>query len=120
MLTFSFFLNHCSYKKRWEIPLISHIFCFKGHESQTYYRVRVKFRGDSFLIGAHQLAHWVHTNFELKHDGTKEISHLCHLPNCTNPMHLTYETRTVNNDRRICKNLKKCIGHGEDHSDCIL
>ena len=98
----------------------SHNFCYQGHESEDYYKVRIKFRGDSFVVGAHQLALWVHTDFDLEVDKTKECSHLCHLPSCTLPSHLTYETAAVNKGRKKCKRQGKCNGHGEGHPDCIV
>ena len=92
----------------------------QGYESETYHRVRVNFRGDSFLVGGHQLAYWVENNFSPMIDSTLQISHICHLASCAKVDHLTLESSKMNNDRKICKNAQKCQGHGDDHPKCIF
>ena len=51
----------------------------KGHASDSYHRIKINFRGDKFLIYAHQLAYWVNNDFSGLLDETKQLSHLCHV-----------------------------------------
>lgn len=92
----------------------------KGHASDSYHRIKINFRGDKFLIYAHQLAYWVNNDFSGLLDETKQLSHLCHVKNCTNPAHITFETPQLNNARKICNREKICSGHGDAVPDCIL
>ena len=92
---------------------------FSGFEANRYQRVRVSFRGDSFLVYAHQLAYWVSQNFAMPSHSSMEISHLCHLPSCAKAEHLTFEECITNTERKACHKAKVCKGHG-DRPKCIF
>ena len=90
-----------------------------GHESPSYHQLRVSFRGESVRVYGHQLAFWVSQNFSKQFDPSLQISHLCHLPSCAKPEHLTLETAELNNTRKKCCINQKCQGHGQ-FQDCIF
>ena len=46
-----------------------------------------------------------------------EVSHLCHNNACIKPQHLRLESCQINQERRMCKNGKICIGH---EPECII
>ena len=51
--------------------------------------------------------------------GTGDASHLCHNSLCVNSSHINIEPRTINNQRKICVSINKCIGH-TDNPECLL
>ena len=104
----------------WKSITFMNFIVFLGFESSSYRQIRVKFRGESFRVYGHQLSYWVSQDFTFPYDSAKQISHLCHLASCVKPEHLTYETSDVNNARKLCKDVKVCFGHGDEHLNCIM
>ena len=47
------------------------------------------------------------------------ISHLCHRRDCSNALHLSRESQSVNDDRRRCVEAGACRTHGR-HPRCLL
>jgi hypothetical protein len=47
------------------------------------------------------------------------LSHLCHNKRCINIRHLNNEPQAVNNGRKTCVNIHRCIGH-VDYPNCIF
>lgn len=66
---------------------------------------------------AHRLAFMVY-NKVIDIDTQVEISHLCHVKKCINPLHLALETNLVNLSRRACHQAKTCFKSHTPH--CIF
>ena len=48
-----------------------------------------------------------------------DCSHLCHNTLCCYPHHLVLEPRSINNNRKYCKNEGRCFGH-DTHRKCLI
>lgn len=87
----------------------------------AYGRLKVKYPdGTKKYYLAHRFM-WMLHNDELEIEDGQHISHICHCSLCINPLHLSKEPQSVNNERQICKNLVpvRCIHHN-GHPDCIF
>jgi hypothetical protein len=69
-------------------------------------------------IHAHKLQYLVHNRLVAVAPHL-EVSHLCHVPLCVNPIHLSLEPHAINTDRLKCVNREVCSGH-TPFADCIL
>lgn len=86
-------------------------------DKDGYGVIRFQFRGKRVKVKSHRLAFYLKNNFPSM-DG-KHISHVCHVKECINTLHLSLETALINNQRKICSNSGECTGH-YGYKSCIL
>ena len=52
-------------------------------------------------------------------DRSLVASHLCHNKTCILATHLTFESNAINNTRKSCLRMGRCLGH-HPYKDCML
>ena len=93
----------------------------KTHRGGRYGRINVKLvaGGRWQVLPVHRLAKFIELSVCEVQEGL-EASHLCHNSLCVKPSHIHFESHAINNNRRFCKNLKYCTGHGPGVPECML
>ena len=89
-----------------------------GIERDEYSKVRVYFRGKSYIVHRARICAFVDAEFE-PFPPDLQVSHLCHLKNCCLKAHLTMEPATINNSRKKCFASRQCQGHSE-YPQCVF
>ncbi len=97
---------------------------FSGSTQNGYGMIRKSIDNERFRLYAHQVALLHNTNMTAIPDGL-QCSHLCHIKLCVNVAHLSLESQSVNNNRNMCRNERKCSrdhanSDGSSLPDCIF
>ena len=93
--------------------------CCKKSGPTPYGMVKAKFPDGIWrALHAHKLMFLIHKQIVSVDEGL-EVSHLCHQPKCLNIEHLSLEPHDINNERQMCVNRGKCVGH-MGFNDCRL
>lgn len=82
-----------------------------------YGTFRIVFRGKRKRFKVHRINYFLNIGHSL--NPQFHVSHLCHNKLCILFEHLSYEPKSVNDSRNICKNNGECIGH-RGYKKCIL
>ena len=95
-----------------------------GHSMVKYGRMRARFphEAQSKLYYTHRLAMMVYLQRFIAPD--ELLSHLCNMPLCCNPEHLSIEPAVVNNQRKHAFFQGKCVGNHScyctEYPDCLV
>lgn len=87
-------------------------------DKDGYGIVRMMFRGKRQKVKAHRLSYFLNNNFP-DMPPSLHVSHLCNVPNCTEPGHLSLETCQINTDRKRCHMNRYCNGH-RGYRTCVI
>lgn len=84
---------------------------FNGVTENGYGYVRIRIGGKRKKLYAHRVvAMWQRQDLDIG-----ACSHLCHNKLCCNPDHINVEPAFINNGRKMCALIRRCIGHvGQD------
>jgi hypothetical protein len=91
-----------------------------GEVSSTGYGIfRFSFSKKRFKVKVHRFLYFISNSLVSHFDRSLQVSHACHHKTCVNLGHLSLEDAGVNNQRSICVNTQRCIGHGAA-KPCLL
>ena len=95
-------------------------FVWQGRtDSDEHGELRIQFRGKRLSLKVHRVAFALANKGTTVMSGNHDVSHLCHLKQCVNVAHLSYEPHAINNKRMTCRYEGECSRH-HGYDDCIL
>lgn len=91
---------------------------WQGAKDKDGYGIaRIHFRGKRIKVRVHRLAYYLYHN--LPSMAGKHVSHVCHTKLCFQMSHLSLESSSINNRRKVCVNNGECSGH-YGYKRCLL
>ena len=112
-------------KDKSEISLNGECRLYRTKDKSGYARVKIQCpSGGTRLTYVHRLSYFLYikdlSSLEENTDRSEyECSHLCNNKNCINPLHISWEKGSINQERKICVNLGHCREHSNKPS-CLL
>lgn len=89
-----------------------------GYPVMKFQELPKKDGGKSRREAVHRVVYALKKDSPLDFSG-HEVSHLCHVKECINIDHLSYEPHNINVARNLCRSSNRCSGHGP-YKRCIL